>query len=360
MAIGKKVTITNEDRAWALLQQALSGESVPDGIDLKIGELQGIHIHVKGVGLNGTIPGRYLPALTEYQDSIHRLYSFIKYKEYSVRRLTDEDRQATEVVYKVKRGSSSFNGDLIQILEKFAVEAASKMNGQQLLIFLCVLVVTLAGAGGLKMWLNYKKEKLGSDQMGAAVQALSSISQTLAQNQREDPEITRQKLKLLKKAMKSSKAAKLAFEAADASNTRLALSMSPTDKLVLNGVEIDGEELRRAATAPREQSKTFDEVGPAVLTSVDNSVGDGYAIGVKFLSSSSDVTARVENNRLTDEELRCLANAVLTRAPVHVHVDGKWHRGSVVAGRILSIRDLSEVEIKALQKKFAEAGSRIG
>jgi len=360
VAIGRTVTITNEDRAWALLQEALSGQSVPDGIELKIGELQGIHIHVKGVGLNGTIPGRYLPALVEYQESIHRLYSFIKYKEYSVRRLTDEDRRATEVVYKVKKGSSSFNGDLLQILEKFVMEAASKMSGQQLLIFLCVLVVMLAGTGGLKMWLNYKKEKLGSDQINAAVQALSSVSQTLAQNQKEDPKITKAKLKLLKKAMKSSKAAKLAFEAADASNTRLALSMSPTDKLVLNGVEIDGEELRRAATAPREQSKTFDEAGAAVLTSVDNSVGDGYAVGVKFLSTSSDVTARVESNRLTDEELSCLGNAVLKRAPVYVHVDGKWRRGVVVSARILSIRELSEVESKALQRKLNEVGSRAG
>jgi len=352
VALGRSVTVTNEDRAWALLKEALSGAEVPADLDVRIGEIHGIQIHVKGRDLDGTIPARYLPALLQYQESISRLYSYVKYKEYSVRRLTDEDRRAVEIVYKVDKGSSSFGAQLAPILEKIGLEAASKMNGQQLLIFMSLSVVLLAGYGGLKLWLNYKKEKLGAEQSGTAIKALSDVATALAEGQKDDPEIALLKLKLLKKAIKSSKAASLVMETADTANSRLAFSMDATDKLVVGNVELDGEDLKRAATAPREKSKGFDESGPAVLTSVDNTVGDGYAVGVRFLNSSSAVVARVENDRLIDEERRCVAEAVLSRRPVFIHVDGKWHRGAVIRARILSIRALSEVEAKAVRKKI--------
>lgn len=360
VAIGKTVTVTSEDRAWSLLREALSGGGVPADLEVRVGEVQGIHIHVKGRDLDGTVPARYLPALLEYQEAIHRLYSYVKYKEYSVRRLTDEDRRAVEIVYRVDKGSSSFGAQLAPILEKIGVEAASKMNGQQLLIFLSLSVVLLAGVGGLKLWLNYKKEKLGGEVQGAAIKALADVTKALAEGQKENADLELEKLKLLKKALKSSKAAKLVLETADSANARLAFSMDPEDTLMVGGVEVAGDEFKRAATAPREKSIGFDEAGPAVLTYVDNTIGDGYAVGVKFLNSTSAVVAKVENNRLIDEERKCLAEAVISRQPIYIHVDGKWHRGNVVRARILSIRSLSEVERKAIQKKLADGGVKAG
>jgi len=351
VALGKSVTVTGEDRAWALLKEALSAEAVPADLEVHIGDVDGINIHVRGRDLDGTIPARYLPALLEYQESINRLYSFVKYKEYSVRRLTDEDKRAVEIVYRVDKGSSSFGAQIAPILEKIGLEAASKMTGQQLLIFMSLSVVLLAGYGGLRLWLNYKKDKLGADQAGAALKALGEVAKTLADGQKQDPELESQRLKLLKKAMKSSKAAKLVLETADSANSRLAFSMDANDKLVIGDAELGGDDLKRAATAPREKSTLFDESGPAVLTSVDNSAGDGYAVGVKFLNSPSAVVAKVENDRLIDEERRCVADAVISRNPIFIHVDGKWHRGAVVRARILSIRALSEVELKGLKKK---------
>lgn len=351
MALGRSVSVTGEDRAWALLKEALSAEEVPVDLQVHIGEVDGINIHVKGRDLDGTIPARYLPALLEYQESINRLYSYVKYKEYSVRRLTDEDKRAVEIVYRVEKGSSSFGAQMAPVLEKIGLEAASKMTGQQLLIFMSLSVVLLAGYGGFRLWLNYKKEKLGADQAGAAIKALSEVAQDLADGQKQAPELEMQRVKLLKKAMKSSRAAKLVLETADSANSRLAFSMDADDKLVIGDVELAGDELKRAATAPRERSTLFDESGPAVLTSVDNTAGDGYAVGVKFLNTASAVVAKVENDRLIDEERRCVAEAVISRKPIHIHVDGKWHRGAVVRARILSIRGLSEVELKALKKK---------
>jgi hypothetical protein len=59
--------------------------------------------------------------------------------------------------------------------------------------------------------------------------------------------------------------------------------------------------------------------------------------------------ARIESNRLTPEELECVKEAIFSRQPIWVHIEGKLQGNKTVKDAYIhSARELSNVESKRL------------
>lgn len=331
--------VKSEDDAWQLLEMALRKDSRLQGAQLNFSNWPKLEIVLKGRDLEGTLPSRYLPALQEYQESVFKLYSLFRYREYSVRRLKDAEKQELELVFKVEKGSSEFLAPFAEALQKIGLEAAARMNPQQLTIFLC-LVALLVGSGvGWARWLKYKEDKNAKDSSNKAVDAIAKLAQEYAARDA-----------MLIKAIANSRVGKIAMESVDEANTRLALSMDPDDKLVVGGQKLEGSDLRKLATAPRQNSDRFSEEGPAFLSSVENNF-KGVVVGVRMPSKDYTFFAKVDSTRLAQEEVNCISQAIFKKKPIWIHVEGKVRHGKVTEALVYSVRDLTQKERKLLKEE---------
>ncbi|MFL6587202.1 MAG: hypothetical protein ACJ8GV_10015 [Luteimonas sp.] len=351
--MAEKIVLRGEQAAWDLLERALNKDPRLEGAEVSFSGWPKLEITLRGRNLEGTIPARFLPALQEYQESVYKLYSYAKYKEYGTRRLKDHERRELELVFKVEKGSSEFIAQAGEVLQKIGVEAATKMTPMQLTVFLCLVALLFAGHSGFKLWLKHKETKLDYDDRKStresaskALEAAVETNRQLISSNERIRERDAERDALLKAAVSGTKSAKLAFESAEAAYTRLALSMEPNDNLVVDGVELSGKKLKSAVTAPRQASELYSQEGPAILKSVENDVKKGYIVGVKFLDADFYLNPAVEHTRLTDEEVQCVSKAIFSRKAIWVHVEGRWRRGNVEAATIMSVRELTAAEKK--------------
>lgn len=352
LAKNDEIVLRSEQAAWELLERALNKDPRLENATVTFSGWPKLEITVRGRDLDGTIPSRFLPALMECQESVHKIYSYAKYREYSTRRLKDAEKKELELVYRVEKGSSEFAAQAAEALQKIALEAAAKMTPMQLTVFLCLVALLFTGHSGFKHWLKYKENKNDKNLTGRAVDALAESNKIIAEAARGGAQRDAEREDMLRKAVSSTKAAKLAYEGASAAYTRLALSMDPEDKLVIDGVEVPGKELRSAVLSPRVASEDYNRDGPAVLRSVANDLRKGYSVGVKFLDADYDVQTLVERNRLIDEEMQTVGSAVVSGKAVWAHVVGRWRRGNVEGATILSVRELTTTEKKNVPKSL--------
>ncbi|WP_435013019.1 hypothetical protein [Xanthomonas arboricola] len=334
--MSQTIVIASESDAWALLAHALV-----DGQDLDISHIafEGwpkLAIHVEGPGLHATLPGRYLGALLEYQEGVKKVFSYVKYKEYGVRRLKRNEIEEFEVTFSIDEGSSQFLADMADKFQALGSQAISKMTGKQIAITVCVLALMYFSEAGFSSWLSSKEKSEQTEITKALVDALAESHHT------SEDKLSRQ-MALLKEARRQSRYGRLAYDSADEAHSKLVSSMNESDDLHIGSARLSGKELKEATSSPRTKSETFSVEGAAILTGVDSSVASGYVVDVR-MEGGEVIAAKIEENRLTDEEMASIKNAVFSRKPVWVHVDGKTRRQKVREAFIFSARELTRAE----------------
>lgn len=340
MAEPRFVVVHNEQEAWKLLEQALSNHPSLRDAQITFDNWPKLEILLKGRDLEGTLPARYLPALQEYQEAVYKIYSYVKYKDYSLRRLKDSEKQELELVFKVEKGSSEFVAPFADALQKIGLEAAARMSPTQITVFLCLVALLFGSNAAWARWLKYKEDK---DTKDISNKAFDTVAEILKNNNRRDD--------LLVEAIRSSRATKVAHDGVDEAQTRLALSMDEEDQLVVDGARLEGGDLRRAAIAPRKASKNYSEEGPAYLTSVDNSLKQGYVVGVRMSGKGYTFIAKVDNTRLTNDEVVAISHAIFTREPIWIHIEGKTKHDKVIEAMVYSVRKLTQREHDQLESE---------
>jgi len=338
--------IKNEQDAWRLLEMAVKEDKRLEGAEITFKGWPKLEVVVRGGDLKGTLPGRYLPALQEYQDAVYKTYSYAKYKEYSLRRLTDQDKRDAQLVYKIEEGSSEFIADFQEVLENTLAIAVGRMSGEQILIAVIVSALLIGGRSMMKLWLDHKQDKNGKDLTARAIDALAKSNEALATR----PSDADKNLPLFVEALRESTAARKALSGFDEASKRLVLSMDDKDKIVIDGDEYEGAEVKRYVRAQRISSEQFSVVGPAQLSSLNNSFTRGMDIGVKMLESGEAFHAKLDEGRLIDEEVRVISKALLKREAIWVHIEGKTRKKVVVDAYIHSVRDLTQKERDGLKK----------
>lgn len=341
------IVIKDEKSAWALLQTALTEGHKLEFKHIRFEGWPNLQVHVEGRGLNASVPGRYLPALQEYQEGIQRVYSYVKYGVYGIQRLKDAEKKQLEIVYTVGEGSSNFLGPIGDALQNIGSEAIAKMTGKQIVIIIALLALMYGSHAGFTAWLEHKEKLANIAHQDSVVAALVESNKSAAVS-------TDKHIELLAAAIQESRYGRMTFDSVDEAHSRLVSSMDDEDELVVGEVKVKGKELKQATATPRVKSEDFSASGAAVLLSVDNSVSDGYTIGVK-MEDGEIFYAKIQSNRLTPEEMACVKDAIFSRKPIWVHVEGKLKHQKVKDSFIYSARLLTEAEMKKVPKHLGAA-----
>ena len=134
-------SIQNEESALEYIKAALEGSYNNEIIQLEFDNWPQFQINIKGSRYNSTLTTTLMKSLVELQAHLNRIYAEVIYGK-SAKALTNEEREALEIVYKVEQGSSQVVADLAGFFTELGKNAMEKMTGRQ-------VVTTVLGVAAL-------------------------------------------------------------------------------------------------------------------------------------------------------------------------------------------------------------------
>ncbi len=273
-SVPEKITVSSEQQAWQLLEQATS-IGFKGNVDLRFDGWPVFHIDVKGKDWNSTVPTRIMTPLLEVQKDINRAYASVRYGEGNLRKLKDEERDDLEVVVKVKKGSSLFDAELWKHFSTIAQAATGRMDGNQTVITVLGLALLVAAPVMYKAWLaSRQKEK--------------EFEHQLQMSQEES-----KRLEIFSNALTRQPLLVMAQEDTQATQNKLLKTAKQGDVISVSGQPVTATEAASLVQAERERAQDIVINGVFMLLGNRTDKSEGFRITVRRLSDLLTVNADV-------------------------------------------------------------------
>lgn len=270
-----KLVITSEDEAWAALERATSGEGFPDDVEIEFKNWPIFKMDIRGRDWNSTVPTRVMAPLLEVQKDINRAFTSVKYNEFNLRKLKDEERDELEVVVKVQKGSSIFDAELWKQFSHIAEAAIGRMNGNQIVISVLGVALAIAAPLMYKAWLNYRlKEK----------QVEASIELSKQETER---------LKIFKEATEIRPQLQAIRDDTQATHNRLLKAIKPGDSVSMKGIDLKSDEVAEIVQPERDHAEDVHIDGIFTILGNRTDKSDGFRITVMRVTDHLAFNAEV-------------------------------------------------------------------
>ncbi|MGB4950346.1 MAG: hypothetical protein WBO55_06905, partial [Rhizobiaceae bacterium] len=159
------LNIKSDNDAWEVLSSVLEPGSDVTSSQLSFESWPELRIYIEVD--NHILRPTVMRAAVEFQESLWRGYALIKYGEANIAHLTDDEKAALELEFRVNGGSIELLSDAWKVLEPIIPEVAKKMDGRHVAI--CVVCVALLYFGAdvwkahLQARVDEKKAELTSE-----------------------------------------------------------------------------------------------------------------------------------------------------------------------------------------------------
>lgn len=187
----QNIVINNLNDVSALIERAKNNRDL-DINTVKINLAESINFKVFGdmEKYNGSIPSSMAQGMCEFQTEIYKVFSLIKYGTDNLKRLTKEDKESLEVIFKVEEGCTDVIAaltDLVKALGGTFNEVTQGMTGIEKVISLTLIMLILTGG-----WLLRSRQKDSHDE---------KIKQQELDSQKSDNESRIEEMRVLKDGM---------------------------------------------------------------------------------------------------------------------------------------------------------------
>ena len=309
--------IRSEEDAWHALERAVAEGGFPDGLQLRFDGWPSFKLDVSGRDWNSTVPTRVMPSLLEVQKDINRAYAHIRYDDFNLRRLKEEERDDLEVVVKVKKGSSIFDADLWNQFSKMAEAAIGRMDGNQTVIAVIGVALTIMTPVVFKAWLKNRTEQREMD--------------TRVQLSKEET----QRLQVMAEAMRQHPPLEVVRDDAVATANKLLKAARPGDNISMKGVQISAEDARELVQPERERANEIELAGDFTVLGNRTDKGDGFRVTVRRIGDGLTVSADVPKE-LPWAQQEAIQKAEWLKAAVHLEIRAEVLRESFSKAVVLS------------------------
>ncbi|WP_339774984.1 hypothetical protein [uncultured Methylophaga sp.] len=285
------IRITNEDVAFDVLSKALRG-ALPNDVQIKFEGWPLFKLSIYGDDFHGTVPTRIMPPILELQSEIHRVYLRAKYGDDNLRRLSDEERYALELVVEVNDGCTEFIAEIGKVFNE-AIKN-SNMTGEETALTLISIAVVIAGTYSWKLWLSHQEK-------------LHDKKSTVQVSQEET-----KRLEIVTAALNKSKDASAAFEGISDFKTHLTKKLKPNDVIKVDGEDvISGSYAEEITKPPKQESETLRISGQFTITTITfpTSFGDAYKLYVRRVDDDMNLVVEASHENITDRQIEVISKA---------------------------------------------------
>lgn len=133
--------------------------------------------HIKYKKYDQSINGPVAKLICNYQDTLYKVASFLKYGKRDVRCLSKEERKTLEIVFEVRKGSS----DLWAKICKQIREILNMVPEKQRATILIVLILALTCGYSLKQYLNHEERMTEINLVNNAMNKVSETNKDLVE-----------------------------------------------------------------------------------------------------------------------------------------------------------------------------------
>lgn len=258
-----KLVIESEADAWQALEKAVTEGGFPEDLRIEFKGWPQLKLDFSGKDWDSTVPSRVMSPLLDVQKDINRAFTSVRYNNQNLRKLKDEDRDDLEIVVKVEKGSSLFNADLWKQFSHIADAAFGRMNGDQVVITVIGLALSIAAPVMFKAWLAYRQKE-------REIQSRVELSQ-------EESE----RLKIFAEAIKIQPSLQMARDDAQSTSNRLLKAVKPGDNVSIKGVSLHSEEVGEIILPERERSEDIHLEGEFYVLGNRTDKTEGFRITVR-------------------------------------------------------------------------------
>lgn len=328
--------IESEEDAWKLLAQFVNGEvELDDAPQFEFKGWPEIEVYLPGTPIKGSISPTMMTAFIELQKAIHRSYQLVSSNSADLRALTTHEREQLEIRVKVGEGSSEYDIDLGQIIQRIGLEAVAKMDGNTIALTILGVAVIIGGVTAFRAWLGHKAEQrkaeLNTDEQRAVLNFQTALVDSTATNMR-----------ILAAAMQKQPLLDDVEGVTEPARTQLIKSLGEEGGGRAFGVNLDAREAQEIASQKRQQSETVRLAGNYRVIKVDTSVADGFRVTLGDDTNDREIVASMQDALISEEHKTAIREAEWKKRPVYVELTARKLRHRIVDAVVLSASPAKE------------------
>lgn len=293
--------------------------------------------NVVGARYHSSLPAKMMEGLIDFQHEVEKTYAKLSYGVANRNKLTNADKDALEIVFKIKEGSTDAEGPndswFNKIWDKLDL-IFEDMTGLQKTAILSVLVIA-----GTTMYvapqvidsnekvalaeLELEKEKVDADKDNLVVGALRDI--VLAKSKEETPEQSKAILDHFDEGYKS-----------------VIRSVQDANKMEIGGTVYSNQEIIDISAKP-DVVTDVEEVESEVHIDSIKKNSDYMLLGVTTTDGILTFNIKVDTSFLPDSEREWLHDSFRDGRKTTLKYQVKLKNGDISEARLISVKDLEEM-----------------
>ena len=342
------VRISSEDDAWRVLSDILNDKINADDVALDFGDAKWakVHLNFKGEIFHQTVTASVMRGIVEYQSAFYRTAALLIKDDARTNRLTDQEKDDLELIFKVQEGSSDLNADAADPLKHVLGKCVDKMSGKQVLTAIIVVALLFFGSPQVANYLNNDIEKTRIEtafkEENARIEA-ETKRQEIASTERRDTlqvikdlvQENKRKTDLLEQAYEQSEAAKRIGELNRHAVDEILRNSSKADEVTIQGVTLKNNLIREITRSQRSSSTDIVVKDKFLVVGVESEDDYSFVVRLERVSTGEVIVATLEDPLLSAKHHKAIQQAEWKRRPVMVHIAARKVGDSYKDAKIL-------------------------
>lgn len=327
------VRIENEDDAWRVLSQLLNDEIDADNVALDFGNVDWakVHLNFRGEVFQQTVTASMMRGMVEYQAAFYRTAALLIKDDGRSNRLTDQEKDDLELVFKVEKGSSDLNADAAEQFKNVLGKCVDKMSGKQVLTAVIVVALLFFGSPQVANYLNNDVEKTRIEtafkEETARLEAATKQKQIESTERRDTlqtiknlVEDNKRKTDLLEKAYQQSESARRVSDFSREAVDEILRNSGKADEVTIQGVTLQQSLIKEITRSQRSRSKDVKFKDQFLVVGVESEDDTIFSVRLERVTTGEVIVATLEDPLLSAKHHKAIQQAEWKRRPVMVHI----------------------------------------
>ncbi|MEY8205429.1 MAG: hypothetical protein RPR40_10175 [Bermanella sp.] len=303
------IKIEDEESAWAHIQNAINGQYNDQVVELSFDNWPNFHANVKGDRYNSTITTSLMRSMLDLQSHLNRVYAEVIHGK-SANSLTQEERNALEIVFKVEEGSSELLSNLSGFFTEMGKGAMEKMTGKQVVTVVIGVAALWAASSTYTAFLqNHEKEQAEKNRHEITLQLIKQQPKLL-QIQNEQVAI----------------------------HTNILKSVPDAVQVTL-GDTVISKDVIRTITKQERQTSEWKRIDDLYSISSLKIKTESYKIDVLRASDGKFIATELPKGQLSIDEMDSLMKSFTKEQYIHLNIVGRVRGDTVTSAHIVGINN---------------------
>lgn len=342
MPINNQITISNEEDAFALLEQIATGDFVGNFSEINFGDWSKLTIRLTGEKFHSSITPTVMKGLIDVQNGIYKSYCVMRYGTDSTRQLTDEERKKLEILVIVTEGSALIEAFLGPVAEELSKGVFDNMPIEAKIALILFILLGFGTYKAIAGYMANKKEvrlkeieessklEVEKEQLKAQLETLQLVTDSHTKNL----EILAMVVQKYPEAQKVSET----IQDSQESLIRAVVAAEP-DTIEIQGAVIPVQAAEVLVATTRHQWLETRLDGDFRILQIDSSNAANLKVKIQGIDGSEH-TATLQDETMDKRHLDLISKALMDRAKLFLTINAKKLGDNIKDITIMTARNI--------------------